>query len=283
MKEDVVIWSGMWHWPQGLVQLAWQSSRFFRELRHRGILTWLLLALVWTVVSSFYDESFFPGIRKTLEGSREILLDGTLVKFIGISLARVYAGWLLGIGFAVPVGLLIGRSRAVQELIEPFINFFRFIPAIAFLTLFIMWFGVEEESKIILIMYASFFIVVINTAAGVLGMDKIKVQAARSLGLSERKIFFYVIIPSVVPEIFTGIRLGMGAAFTSIVAAEMLAAKSGIGYLIFTSRLYFRMDWIFIGLVTLGLMGYLSDRLITFVGTHLLRKYGIRQAREFGK
>lgn len=258
-------------------------QKCIRLLLRKGILTWLVLAVIWSVLSLFYSKSFFPNIWQTIAGSQEIILDGTLFWFMLISLGRVYSGWLFGAILGVPVGLLIGRSNVVRELVEPFINFFRFIPAIAFLTLFIMWFGVGEESKIILIMYSTFFIVVINTATGVLSLDKDKIQAARSLGASEGQIFFYVVIPAVVPHIFTGVRLGMGAAFTSIVAAEMLAAKAGIGYLIFTSRLYFRTDWIFIGLVVLGLMGFFSDKLLRFIGVSALKKYGVKTENNFGK
>jgi NitT/TauT family transport system permease protein len=252
----------------------WQD--FIQLLLKKGVLTWLLLAVIWSILSLFYSGSFFPSILQTLTGSWEIVVDGTLAWFVLISLSRVYLGWLVGIVLGVPTGLLIGRNHIIRELIEPFINFFRFIPAIAFLTLFIMWFGIGEKSKIILIMYSTFFIVVINTTAGVLAIDQNKIQAARSLGATELQIFFYVIVPAVIPYIFTGIRLGMGAAFTSIVAAEMLAAKEGIGYLIFTSRLYFRTDWIFIGLVTLGFMGFFSDKLLRFIGVSTLRKYGVK-------
>lgn len=263
---------------------GWKKmQQLVRLLRQKGVLTWLLLAVLWNGVALFYSPSFFPGIGQTVVGSWEIIQDGTLVWFMLISLLRVYSGWLLGSLLAVPVGLLIGRSEVVRELAEPFVNFFRAIPAIAFLTLFIMWFGVGEESKIILILYSTFFIVVINTAAGVLSLGKDKIQAARSLGASEGQIFFHVMIPSVIPHIFTGVRLGLGAAFTSIVAAEMLAAKAGIGYLIFTSRLYFRTDWIFTGLVVLGIMGFLSDKLLRWGGALALKKYGVRNEVNFGE
>jgi ABC-type nitrate/sulfonate/bicarbonate transport system permease component len=258
-------------------------QNFLRVLLKKGVLTWLVLAVIWSIAALFYPPTFFPGIVQTLVGSQEIILDGTLFQFVLISAARVYTGWLFGLVLGIPVGLFVGRSDIVRELVEPFINFFRFVPAIAFLTLFIMWFGVGEESKVILIMYSTFFIVVINTAAGVISIDKNKIQAARSLGANERQIFFYVIIPAIIPQIFTGVRLGMGSAFTSIVAAEMLAAKEGIGYLIFTSRLYFHTDWIFIGLVTLGFMGFFSDKFLRFIGTVFLKKYGVKTEGNFGK
>ena len=248
-----------------------------------GVLTWILLFAAWGVIALFYSSTFWPGPLETLEGAREIILDGTLLKFAAISLGRVIRGWVLGCAAAVPLGILIGRNRVIRHLLEPVINYFRFIPAIAFLTLFIMWFGVGEESKTILIMYAACFTVIINTASGVLSIDENRVLAARTLGSSELQILFHVILPSCVPFIFTGVRLGMGGAYTSIVAAEMLAAKEGLGYLIFTSRLYFRVDWILAGIIVLGLIGFLTDQLLRLAGKVILRRYGINDTKEFDR
>ena len=122
-----------------------------------------------------------------------------------------------------------------------------------------MWFGVGEKSKVALIFYAVIFPVMINTIAGV-----------------RAKTFFTVIIPSAVPNIFTGVRLGLSGAIICIVAAEMLAASEGIGYLIYTSRLYYKTDWIFIGIFTLGIIGFLADRLLQFVGRKALKRFGVR-------
>jgi hypothetical protein len=109
-----------------------KTQQLVRLLRQKGVLTWLLLAVLWNGVALFYPPSFFPGIGQTVVGSWEIIQDGTLVWFMLISLLRVYSGWLLGSLLAVPVGLLIGRSEVVRELAEPFVNFFRAIPAIAY-------------------------------------------------------------------------------------------------------------------------------------------------------
>jgi NitT/TauT family transport system permease protein len=258
------------------------AGRFFLRT---GLATWLVLLAVWSLVAPFYPPSFFPGPVQTLLGGKEILLDGTLARFSLISLERVLSGWFLGILIGAPLGVLIGRVRLLRQLIEPFVDFFRFIPAIAFLTLFIMWFGVGEKSKIILIMYATCFVVIINTASGVLGIDPNRVQAARTLGASEWQILRHVVIPECVPYVFTGVRLGLGlgSAFTAIVAAEMLAAKEGVGYLVFTSRLYFRTDWILVGIVTLGLLGFFSDRLLRLFGKAALKRYRIADIGEFGK
>lgn len=250
-------------------------------LANKGILTWVFLFGIWGIASLYNTVDFLPSPIETLIGAKEIILDGTLIKYILISSQRVLLGWVFGMLISIPIGLLIGRIKILRRIFEPFIDFLRFIPAIGFLTLFLMWFGAGEKSKVVLIMYATVFVLLINTITGVLSVDKTRLQAARSLGASEIQIIYSVLIPSAVPYIFTGIRLALGGAFTSIVAAEMLAAKEGIGFLIYTSRLYFRTDWIFVGLLTLGLMGYLSDRLIRLVGKVVLQRYGITDNQKF--
>ncbi|MDR0382672.1 MAG: ABC transporter permease [Spirochaetaceae bacterium] len=244
-------------------------------LLKKGFVTWGLLLFVWQIAAMINNSEFLPGPLQTLRGGREIVANGVLFQYIGISFLRIFTGWGLGIAAAVPIGLLIGQFGAVRRIFEPLINFFRFIPAIGFLTLFLMWFGVGEESKIAIIIYATMFPVIINTIAGVTGINRTAVQVALSQGASPAQIFFTVTIPASVPHIFTGIRLGLSGAIVSIVAAEMLAAQKGIGYLIYTSRLYFRTDWIFVGIVTLGLTGYFSDRLLRFVGRTALKRFGV--------
>ncbi|MGN0483141.1 MAG: ABC transporter permease [Lachnospiraceae bacterium] len=241
-----------------------------------GIITWILLFVIWQIGSLFYSDDFLPGPITTFQGAGKLVASGDLGKDILISMQRVLKGWLLGVAFAVPVGLCIGHFKKIGSIFEPFLNFFRFVPAIGFITLFLMWFGVGETSKIALIFYAVIFPVMINTIAGVRTVDRSLIEASQSLGASEAKIFFTVIVPSAVPNIFTGIRLGLSGAIICIVAAEMLAASEGIGYLIYTSRLYYKTDWIFIGIFTLGIIGFLADRLLQFVGKKLLKRFGVR-------
>jgi NitT/TauT family transport system permease protein len=241
----------------------------------KGIVAWGSLLLVWQVAAKINGTDFLPGPLATFHGGREIVMNGVLFQYIGISFMRIFTGWALGILAAVPIGLLIGQFRTVRRIFEPLINFFRFVPAIGFLTLFLMWLGVGEESKIAIIIYATLFPVIINTIAGVSGINPITVQVAESQGANRAQIFFTVTIPASVPYIFTGIRLGLSGAIIAIVAAEMLAAQKGIGYLIYTSRLYFRTDWIFVGILTLGLTGYFSDRALRFFGRTALKRYGV--------
>jgi NitT/TauT family transport system permease protein len=260
---------------KGYIKIGRSINKYIWVLANKGILAMAIIFGIWGLASLNYTSDFMPSPLETILGAKEIILDGTLAKYILISSKRVLSGWGLGMLVSIPIGLIIGRIKILRCIFEPLIDFLRFIPAIGFITLFLIWFGAGEKSKVVLIMYATIFVLLINTITGVLSVDKTRIQAARSLGASELQIIAYVLIPSAVPHIFTGIRLALGGAFTSIVAAEMLAAKEGIGFMIYTSRLYFRTDWIFIGLLTLGLMGYLSDRLIRLFGKVVLKRYGI--------
>lgn len=240
-----------------------------------GLITWILLLAIWSFGSLFYTDDFLPGPWVTLQGAANLISSGTLQTDIVVSLIRVLKGWLLGLIFAIPVGLCVGYFKWASYIFEPFLNFFRFIPAIGFITLFLLWFGVGESSKVALIFYAVIFPVMVNTIAGVRSVDQSLIEAAESMGAGKVKTFFTVIVPSAVPNIFTGVRLGLSGAIICIVAAEMLAASEGVGYLIYTSRLYYRTDWIFTGIFTLGLLGLIADKLLRFIGNKLLYRFGV--------
>jgi len=238
-------------------------------------LLWVLILAVWPRGAWVYGPEIIPGPLATWNGAKELIADGTLLQYIGISFCRVFVGWALGSLLAIPIGLIVGRVAAIRLFAEPVLNFIRFIPPIAFITLFLVWFGIGEKSKIALIMYATLFIVIINTMTGVLSVEEDKIRSARSMGASEWQILLYVVIPSTIPYMFTGVRLAMGTSFMAIIGAEMIASNEGVGFLIWNSRLFFRTDWIFVGLISLGLMGFLTDRLTAWVGKKTLRRYGI--------
>lgn len=260
---------------------AQMIKAIFNSLLRTGTISWLLFLIVWQIASMFSKPDYLPGPITTIAGSFELIEDGSLFNFALISLSRVLRGWLFGVSIALPLGLLIGRVHFARLLIEPYLDFFRFIPALAFLTLFVLWFGIDELSKVLLIAYATTFIVTINTAAGVFALEEDKIRAARSLGASEFQILRHVVIPSSIPYIFTGMRIAMGNAFAAIVGAEMIAAKEGLGYLIWTSRLYFRTDWVFIGIISLGILGFLADSMLRYAGDKALKKYGVKNESSF--
>ncbi|MNW28980.1 putative aliphatic sulfonates transport permease protein SsuC [compost metagenome] len=241
-------------------------------------LLWCSVLLIWQIGAILYGPEIIPGPWATLQGGRELIADGTLLEYIRISFGRVLTGWTLGSLFAIPVGLLIGKVHVIRLFAEPFLNFIRFIPPIAFITLFLVWFGIGEQSKIALIMYATFFIVVLNTLTGVMSIEEDKIRSARSMGASEWQILLHVVVPATTPYIFTGIRLAMGTSYMAIIGAEMIASNEGVGYLIWNSRLFFRTDWIFVGLICLGFMGFITDRLFGWFGRKVLHRYGVVSA-----
>lgn len=232
------------------------------------------VVLLWQVVSTwFVDPMFLPTPVAVLQGAWQLLLDGTLLSSIAVSMMRILSGWILGSAIAIPIGLAVGVSRTARALIDPFIHFFRFVPAIALVTLFIVWFGVGEVSKIILIAYATAFIVTVNTASGVSGISRDKLDAARCLGAKPLQVFRRVTIPASLPSIYVGMRLALASSFLVIAAAEMLAADSGLGYIIWTARLYFQVDWMFAAIIVLGLLGFITDRLWRWAGRSLFQRF----------
>ena len=253
-----------------------KSNSIINRILKSGLITWVLLLFIWGVGALFYTDDFLPNPLVTLDGAKTLITSGTLWTDIIVSMGRVLKGWSLGLLFAIPVGLCVGNFKVISYVFEPFLNFFRFVPAIGFITLFLLWFGVGETSKVALIFYAVIFPVMVNTIAGVRSVDYSLVEAAESMGASKRRTFFTVVVPSAVPNIFTGARLGLSGAIICIVAAEMLAASEGLGYLIYTSRLYYRTDWIFAGIFTLGLIGFLADKLLRFLGKKFLYRFGVR-------
>jgi len=246
-----------------------------------SILSVAAFVLLWQfVLTPVFGTIFLPPPSAILRGAAELLFERKiLLSYCLVSLNRVMTGWIIGSVIGVIVGLLIGNSRVIKSAADPFIHFLSFIPAIALLTVFMIWFGVGELSKIMLIIFATGFTVMINTATGVGAIEEEKIQAARSLGASSLQVFFHVTIPATVPYIYVGMRLAMRSSFLVIIAAEMLAASSGIGYLIWNSRLFFKINWMYVGIIMLGLLGFVADRLWRKIGNTVLRRY----VREVGR
>lgn len=222
---------------------------------------------------SLVDEFIMPPPSAVFSGARELLADGTLQNSTGTSMFRILTGWAVGSALAIPIGLIVGASIIAKQLIDPFVHFFRFVPPIALITIFILWFGVGETSKVALVVYSTTFVVLVNVATGVAAVPKDKLFAARCLGANRWQVFLYVIGPAAIPYIFAGMRIAMAAAFVVIVAVEMIAANSGLGYLIWTSRLYFRLDWVFTGVIAIGVLGFLTDRAWLLCGRKLFARY----------
>jgi ABC-type nitrate/sulfonate/bicarbonate transport system permease component len=219
------------------------------------------LFVIWHLAAVYVVSSvlFPPPLKVALKGY-ELARDGILAEQIWVSLQRILLGFFFGSMIGIPVGLAIGSFRPVRRVLEPYTEFFRFIPATAMITVAVIWFGIGEGSKIFLIIYTTVFIVILNTAAGVGAVAPNKIRAAQSLGASRVQVFLLVALPATVPFILTGMRLAMGNSFVTIIAAELIAANAGLGKMIWDARLFMLVDQIFVALVVLGLLGFVTDR-----------------------
>jgi len=232
------------------------------------------MLVVWHLLATYvFPSALFSAPLEVLKSLVELVRNGTLVEHIAISLQRILIGFLLGSLLGIPIGLLMGNSAFIRHFLEPYIEFFRFIPPIALITVAVIWFGIGETSKVFLIIYTTIFIVILNTAAGVMRIPANKIRAARCLGASSRQIFFSVAIPATVPYILTGMRIAMGNSFATIVSAEMLGANAGIGTMIWTARMFMQVNEVFVGLLVLGLLGFVTDRLFRLLIFRFAGKY----------
>lgn len=181
---------------------------------------------------------------------------------LGASLMRVSAGFVLGVAAGVPLGLLMGMSRIADAAFRPFIVFMRPIPMIAFIPVVILYFGIGEVSKILLIFASVFLYTTMTCAAGVAGVPHTLILAGRNMGLSGRRLFARVIFPASLPSIMNGIRLAAAVAWLLVVAAELVAAQSGLGYMILDASTFFRIPFVFLGIAFIGIIGLLIDTLL---------------------
>ncbi len=222
----------------------------------------LLIALWWVVVVQT-QSLIFPTPLQVVTGTLELAEDGTLWQHIGASLFRVGTGFLVAVLVAVPMGLWMGRVESVYRTLNPIFQIMRPISPIAWIPLAILWFGVGEVSPIFLIFIAAVFPMIVQTAAGVHTIERRYLHAAENFGVSRRTLFRQVIIPAVLPEIVVGMRIGLGVAWLVVVAAEMIALYSGLGYLIIDSRnAGNRYDLVIAGMIIIGLIGLMLDGLM---------------------
>jgi NitT/TauT family transport system permease protein len=236
----------------------------------------LLTVLIWWVASAASSPILFPGPLATVQAAFDLAGQGVLLGDVLVTLSRVVYGFLLGCLVGVVLGLAMGQFRPIRWLLEPYVETLRFVTPVALLGIVVVWFGLSEMGKVFLIFYSTVFIVLLNTMIGVLHVPAVTVRAARSLGANPLQLFFRITIPSTVPYVVSSMRMAMGNAFMTVVAAEMIFANSGIGYLIGSAREFFRTDQVFVGIFLLGSLGFLIDRLLRIIAGRFGEKYGVR-------
>lgn len=228
-----------------------------------GLGLWALLAAL--------DVQGLPGPLSVARKGGDLAADGTLAEDAVASLRRVILGFALGTLAAVPVGFLMGWYPVARGLLEPYVQFFRTIPPLALLPLVIVVFGIGEVPKVFVIFLASFLSSVVAAFQGVISVDRTLLDAARVLGARDRQIFLRVVVPASAPFLMVGMRIGLGAAWSTLVAAELLAAQAGFGYRMQHAQLYYDLPTIFVGLISIGVLGLLMDRLLLIAERRVTR------------
>lgn len=181
---------------------------------------------------------------------------------IFISSFRIVIGFVGAVAIGVPVGLLMSRNKIVFDIIDPLLQFVRPVPPLAYIPLLVVWFGIGELPKAILILVGTILVIIIGTMSGVKSTPPLRISVARTLGASNAQIFRRVVLPSALPEIFTAMRVGIGVAWTCLVAAELIAASSGLGWLVQFAGQALQVAIVIVGIVIIGLIGYAMELVI---------------------
>jgi NitT/TauT family transport system permease protein len=230
---------------------------------------WLLATIgfavplaVWTALSAagVADHVFLPGPLSVLERLHTWYTEDELMSDIGISCFRVLTGWALSALIALPLGLYIGTFRIVQALLEPLTDLIRYMPAVAFIPLVMLWIGIDEGAKVGIIFIGTFFQMVLMVAEDVRRVPMAQIEAAQTMGASRIEVIEKVIVPSAKPALLDTLRVTMGWAWTYLVVAELVAANSGLGYAIIKAQRFLQTDKIFAGIIIIGLIGLAIDQ-----------------------
>jgi NitT/TauT family transport system permease protein len=224
----------------------------------------IFILILWEFLSrtGILDPRFFPPPTKIIDTFITMGTSGELFSHIGISLFRIFAGFLLGVIPGVIIGLLMGLYSPIRHFLSPLVMALMPIPTLALLPIILILFGIGEVSKIVTIAGSVFFPVVINTVAGVVTIDKTHLDVAKNYGASSKDFFFKIALPGSLPVMLEGIQMGQAIALLTIVAAEMMGANSGIGYLIWTSYSAFLLEEMYVGLVLISFFGYLFSLIL---------------------
>lgn len=250
-------------------------------LHGRRLIGLLAVLALWylTTAAGWLDVRFVPSPVTVLQTLNNWIFGptggdpytGTWAKHAGSSTYRVLIGFAVAAVVGVVIGSLIGWFRLISDLLDPIVQVLRPIPITSWVPFAVIFFGIRDGSAIFLIALGAFFPIVVNTAAGVVGTPKMLIRAARMLGIRPYMLLPRVVLPAALPFIFTGLRLGVGLAWVLVIVAEMLAVKSGLGFAMWDAYYFLRMDVIIAAMLSVGLLGFLSDLIVQRVGRLSMR------------
>jgi NitT/TauT family transport system permease protein/taurine transport system permease protein len=258
----------------GLARPSWRDIWERYRTRVLTVASLIVGLVLWHLISTFLVNPFLiPPPLVVLRTAVAMLMSGEILADVSISMQRVLIGFVSGSLVAIVLGVLLGRIRLLHELFDPIIELLRYLSPTAMIPIAVIWFGIGEMSKYFLIFWGTFFIVLINTVAGVWRAPIGRQRAAQCLGANQLQIFTLVVIPSAVPYIVTGMRIAMASSFMSIIPAEILAADSGIGYLLQKSSMLLQTNRIFVALLTICILGFLTDRVFRILVDRTLTRF----------
>ncbi|MFZ0611496.1 MAG: ABC transporter permease [Desulfobacterales bacterium] len=250
------------------------AERFARKRRRERLekigyfaASFCMLLIVWELCRAvgLINPRIFPSVPAVLHSFIVQLSDGSLQKHMYASFMRVLVSFTVGILLAVVFGFLIGWFRTVRLLLDPVINFFRSLPPIALIPLMIIFFGIGETSKIIVLSYAAFFPALVVIYQALVSLDPIYIRAGKALGATNLEIFRRIVLPQLVPHIITACRVSLGVCWATLVAAELIAAQRGIGAMMVEAQNFFQMPPLVLGIILIGVISLLMDALVRFV------------------
>lgn len=251
------------------------SRKLYWSIAATSFCVWI--AAWWAVTAlQLVDPLFLPGPGAVLRRFDLWLRDGGLLRDAGISIFRVTAGFLLSAAIALPLGLVIGAYRPVRAFFEPLLEFARYLPAVAFVPMVLLWTGIGESSKILVIWIGTFFQMVIMLSEDVGRVPLPQVETGRTLGASGREVVILVLLRSAMPAMFDTLRITLGWAWTYLVVAELVAANSGLGYAILKAQRFLQTDRIFVGIIVIGLIGLGTDQVLRWLHRRLFPWAGAR-------
>ena len=247
-------------------------ARGILRSRWLGVAFIAVLLVLWELSSAmeWVSALSWPRISAVLVTLWGLTFSGEILSELLPSMWRMFAGYFIGIGLGVLIGLLMGGFRVVYHLLEPVTEILRPIPSPAYVPIAILFLGIDDEMKIFMIAFASFFPVLLNTYSGVRSVDPVQLQTASTFGVKGRKLLWQIVLPSASPYIFTGMRVSLAVALIVMVISEMVAASNGVGYFILAAQRGFQVREMFAGVVTLAVVGYALNRIFLAVENRVL-------------
>lgn len=250
------------------MQKIWCQKRKNLRFRCISLVSVFVLFMIWTVVTNlkWVDPYFIPKPQAVWSAFMVLITEGykgaSLLTHISNSMYRLFTALFLAIITAVPLGLLCGYSKYIRAIFDPIIEFYRPLPPLAYYALLVLWLGIENESKIALLFLSAFAPLFIATVASAEKLPVDRINASLSLGANKLKLFRHIILPSCYPDILTGLRTSIGVTYATLVAAEMVAATSGIGWMVLDASKYLRSDIVFVGIILMGVIAIVLDGLL---------------------